>query len=90
MSASNGNRRGRLIRSDVFHIFIGLVLAVVLLQADRTISAANAAGAPSHAIISRDTMTVGTEMIHLGCVRLVAAVNSVLSVAKSRARFCEI
>ena len=84
----NGNRRGRLIRSDIFQICIGLVLAVFLFQSDRAISAIGAEGASPHAIISKDAITAGARMVDLECVRLVVALNRVVRVTTSDANAC--
>jgi hypothetical protein len=80
VGTGGGNRQGRLIRSDIFQICVGLVLAVFLFQADRTISALGADGAPSHAVIGKDAMTVSARMVQLECVRLAAALNRMVSV----------
>jgi hypothetical protein len=84
----NGKRQGRLVRSDIFQIFAGLVLAVALFQSDRVISAASAAGTPPHALVSTDAMTAGAHMVQLECVRLVDALNRVVRVTASDANAC--
>ena len=68
---SNGHPYRRPIRSDIFQICIGLVLAAFLFQADRTISALGPEGALSQTIFNRHTLAVGAHMVRLEVDHLV-------------------
>jgi len=71
MRSSDGYRPRRPIRSEIFQVCIGLVLAAFLFQADRTISALGPEGALSHTVLNSHTLAVGAHMVRLEVDRLV-------------------
>jgi len=81
---SGSDRPRRPIRSEIFQICIGLVLAAFLFQADRTISALGPEGALSHTILNRHTIEVGAHMVRLEVDHLIDALDRALSTTEDR------
>ena len=72
---SGGDRPRRPLRSEIFQICVGLVLAAFLFQADRTISALGPEGALSHTILNSHTLAACAHMVRLEADHLIDALS---------------
>jgi len=84
MRSSDGYRPRRPIRSEIFQICAGLVLAAFLFQADRTISALGPEGALSHTIFNRHALAVGAHVVRLEVDHLVDVVSRAIGTNEGR------
>ena len=80
MRSSDGQRARRPIRSEIFQICAGLLLAAFLFQADRTISALGPEGALSQTIFNRHTLAAGVHMARLEVDHFVAVLSRAVRV----------
>jgi len=84
MRSDDGHRPGRLIRSDIFQICLGLALAAFLVQADRTLSPREADAGLSYTMLNKHTVETGLHMVRLEADHLVAVLSDALRGNKDR------